>query len=282
MYSDSDEKARADFKVYIHGLKKDIAELTQMVNNLKAGIVKEEFVLFFQPIFNLFTNEITGVEALVRWFHPDKGYISPDEFIPVAEQSELIYDLEHFIVRKALQQKMEWEREGLDKVELSINLSGKTLESEDNFNKIEKLISSFPVDYFKLIIELTETAFITNLELAMERLKRLKSFGIKIAMDDFGTGYSSLMHLINLPIDIIKIDRSFIRALQKKNKETVVTKNILTMAHDLDYKVIAEGIETQEQLDYLKINSCESGQGFLLCIPLTSEKVSELLRMKIC
>lgn len=273
----SAKKIRKDI-IYIDDLQNDVTGHAQIENNIRLGIVNEEFTLYYQPEYDLDTNEIIGVEALVRWIHPEKGFISPEIFIPIAEKTELIYELERWIVNKALQQKMLWENEGLDQIELSINLSGKTLESESDFNKIEKLISSYDVNYAKIIFELTETVFISNIDLAIERLKRLRKFGIKIALDDFGTGYSSLIHLIKLPIDIIKIDRSFIKSVPKQNNETVITKSILSMAHDLHYKVIAEGIETQEQLDYLRINSCERGQGFLLCIPLTSDKVSEVLR----
>lgn len=182
------------------------------------------------------------------------------------------------ILCKALKQKQLWEQDGLGHIELSINLSGKSIESEDDFRIIEEIISSYRVDYNKIIFEITETVIITNINLVMERLNRLKRHGIRFALDDFGTGYSSLVHLVKLPIDIIKIDRSFIRSIPYNIEETTITKNILTMAHDLSYKVVAEGIETKEQLEYLRKNFCEGGQGFLLCVPLPSELVSQVIR----
>lgn len=234
--------------------------------------------MFFQPEYNLDTNEIIGVEALVRWFSPGKGIIPPDIFIPLAEKTEIIYKLERIIIHKALKQKMIWEREGLENIELSINLSCKSLENNDSFQIIEDIISSYKVNYKTIIFEITETMIITNINLAIERLNRLRSYGIKIALDDFGTGYSSLVHLIKLPIDIIKIDKTFIKSIPYNNEETTITKNILAMAHDLHYKVVAEGIETKEQLEFLKQNFCERGQGFLLCVPLPSEMVTEVIR----
>lgn len=276
----SAKKAGKDIKIYSDKLQNDITDHVQMVNKLQTGLEKGEFTLFYQPEYNLETNEIIGVEALVRWFHPANGYISPELFIPIAEKSKQIYALERWIVNAALQQKKQWETDGLGHIELSINLSSKTLESESNFQKIVKIFSSYKVNYSKIIIEVTETIIITNVDLAMERLNRLRKLGVKIALDDFGTGYSSLTHLMKLPIDIIKIDRSFIKSIPYGSEETAITKNVLSMAHDLNFRVVAEGIETMEQLEYLKTISCERGQGFLLCIPLPPEKVVEVLRAK--
>ncbi|MBH1940010.1 bifunctional diguanylate cyclase/phosphodiesterase [Mobilitalea sibirica] len=268
----------SEINIYSDQLKKDIVNQIQMVNKLQVGIEKEEFTLFYQPEFNLHTNEIIGVEALVRWPHPENGFISPNTFIPIAEKSKQIYALEQWIVNNALKQKLKWEEDGLEHIELSINLSSKTLESESNFQKIEQIIASYKVDYTKIIFEITETVIISHVDTAIERLNRLREYGIRIALDDFGTGFSSLTHIMKLPIDIIKIDRSFIKSIPKGNEETVITKNILSLAQDLNYRVVAEGIETQEQLEYLKLISCDRGQGYLLCTPLPSDKVYEVLR----
>ncbi len=255
-------------------------EHNKMINKIQMGIVRDEFTLYFQPEYNLNTNEIIGVEALVRWISPGDGIITPDTFIPVAETTELIYELERVVIRKALDQKRKWEREGLGHIELSINLSGKSIESDNDFKIIEEIVSSYQINYNTVIFEITESTVITNINLAMERLSRLKKYGIRFALDDFGTGYSSLVHLIKLPIDIIKIDRSFIKSIPEGVEETSITKSILSMAHDSNYKVVAEGIETKEQLEYLQKNSCEGGQGFLLCVPLPPEQVSKIIRDK--
>lgn len=265
------------FKMYSDELQKKIIGQIQMTNMLQAAIEKEEFILYYQPEYNLSTDKIIGAEALVRWPHPVHGFISPEVFIPVAEKTKQIYELERWIVNRALRQKSEWEREGLGYLELSINLSSKTLESEVNFQKIEKIITSHSIDYSKIIFEITETVMINQVDIAIQRLKRLKRYGIQIALDDFGTGYSSLTHIMKLPLDIIKIDRSFIKAIPEGNEEMVITENIISLAHNLNYRVVAEGIETREQLKFLKKRYCERGQGFLLCKPSSSEKLYELL-----
>lgn len=253
----------------------------KVINNIHMGIVRDEFTLFYQPEYNLDTKNIIGVEALVRWISPKRGMIPPDVFIPLAEKTDIIYELERMIICKALEQKRIWEKEGLEHIELSINLSSKSIESEDDFRIIENIISSYKVDYSTIIFEITESVVITDFNMVMERLNRLKAHGIRLALDDFGTGYSSLVHLVKLPIDIIKIDRSFIKSIPYSNEETSITKNILAMAHDLNYRVVAEGIETNAQLEYLTQNSCEGGQGFLLCVPLPSEQVSQVIKEKM-
>lgn len=278
------DSSKESFLSKINNMKKHLIKTmrhNRMVNKIQMGIDRDEFILFFQPEYNLDTNKIIGVEALVRWISPGNGIMPPDTFIPIAEKTDLIYELERMIICKALEQKQMWEQDGLEHIELSINLSSKSIESEEDFSIIEEIISSYKVNYNTIIFEITESVVITNVNLAMERLSRLKRFGIRFALDDFGTGYSSLVHLIKLPIDIIKIDKSFIRSIPDSNEETSITKNILTMAHDLNFKVVAEGIETKAQLEYLQQNSCEGGQGFLLCVPLPSDKVIEVIKGKM-
>lgn len=271
------KKTGKDIKMYSEELQNKIIGQIQMANMLQAAIEKEEFTLYYQPEYNLKTEEIIGAEVLVRWPHPVHGFISPEVFIPVAEKSKQIYELERWIIENALQQKQRWERDGFSHLELSINLSSKTLESDTNFQKIEKIISSYQVDYSKIVFEVTETVMINQVDLAIQRLKRLKKYGIRIALDDFGTGYSSLTHIMKLPLDIIKIDRSFIKAIPGGNDETVITENMISLAHNLNYRVVAEGIETREQVKFLKARACERGQGFYLCKPLPSEKLNEIL-----
>ncbi|QGU96375.1 EAL domain-containing protein [Clostridium bovifaecis] len=262
--------------------KKELSENNlwhiQMAHKIQSGIENEEFKLYYQPQFKLNTGEIIGVEALVRWIHPKEGFIPPMEFIPLAEETGQIYSIERWIIKNALQQKKQWEEQGLNHLELSINLSSKTLTSKVNFQQIEDLILSFNVDYSKVTLEITETAIISNVEPVIERLNRLKKKGLKIALDDFGTGYSSLTHLKKLPIDIIKLDRSFIDSIVENSKDTMIVKYMLSLAHDLKYKVVAEGIETREQLKYLKKHYCDSGQGYLLSKPLCKEEVNKLVK----
>jgi EAL domain-containing protein (putative c-di-GMP-specific phosphodiesterase class I) len=261
--------------------KKDIQESNSwhgaMINNLQYAIEEEQFTLFYQPQFKLSTGEIIGMEALVRWVHPEEGYISPVDFIPLAEETGQIYSLERFIVKKALEQKKLLEEKGFTDIILSINLSGKTLTSEINFNELEHIISQTRVDYSKVVIEITETASISDVDIVIDHLARLKKLGLKVALDDFGTGYSSLNYIKKFPINIIKLDKSFINAISENGIDTMLIKNIINLAHDLEYEVIAEGIENQDQLQFLRKYNCEAGQGFLLSKPLPEDMVLNLL-----
>lgn len=249
----------------------------KMINNLQYGIDEGQFVLYYQPQFNLNTGDITGVEALVRWIHPEEGFIPPSDFIPLAEESGQIFKLEQLIIANALKQKKEWERQGHRDLTMSINLSGKTLTSSINFKEIEKIITESEVDLSKVMFEITETANISDVDIVINHLNNLRKQGIRIALDDFGTGYSSLNYLKKFPINIVKLDRSFINAINENVVDMLLIKNILTLVHDLEFQVIAEGIETRDQLEFLKHHFCEEGQGYLFSKPLPIDKMNMLL-----
>lgn len=267
---------------YEEAINESNSRQLKMINSLQYAIDEEQFVLYYQPQFDLATGEMIGMEALVRWLHPKEGFISPGEFIPIAEESGQIYRLERWIVSKALEQKKLLEDQGFPDIIMSINLSGKTLTSSVNFEEMEQIISRASVDYDKVVIEVTETASISDIGTVIKHLNILRSKGIKIALDDFGTGYSSLNYLKMFPINIIKLDKSFIDAINENGIDTLLIKNILVLARDLEFEVIAEGIETKEQLEYLKLHSCNAGQGYLLSRPLPEDKIHELLRKNYC
>jgi FOG: EAL domain len=248
-----------------------------MVKKLQEGIDNQEFILYYQPQLHLSTGKVVGMEALIRWMHPQEGMIPPVEFIPLAEKTGQIYAIENWVVRTALEQKKKWELQGFQEIELSINLSGKTIEKEEEFDKIEELFDHYEIDYSKIVIEITETVLIRNLDLVVDRLLRLKNRGIRIALDDFGTGYSSLTYLTRLPVDVIKLDRSYVQSIPENFIDTTVIRNLLTMACDLSFKVIAEGIETIEQLEFLKNHCCYGGQGFYFSKPVPTEQISEMM-----
>jgi diguanylate cyclase (GGDEF)-like protein len=259
----------------IHNL---ILRKLDISNKIKLGLDNEEFTLYYQPQYNLSTRELVGMEALIRWFHPIEGCIPPTEFIPIAEEFGQIYYLEQWVILTALNQKKQWEEQGYGNFELSINLSGKTLASETFFTKLESLLITYKVDYSKIILEITETAYISDIDVVVRKLERLRNKGFKIALDDFGTGYSSLTYLKKLPIDYIKLDKSFINLIPQNNIDSLIIEKIISLASGLKYRVIAEGIETKEQLEYLQKYNCDSGQGFLLSKPLPIEDVSELIK----
>lgn len=262
---------------YEEKISNDNISHMKMINSLQYGIDEEQFVLYYQPQFSLKTGDIIGLEALVRWVHPTEGFISPGEFIPLAEDSGQIYKLERWIIANALNQKKTLEMLGFQDIALSINLSGKTLTSSINFLEIEQIFAAAQVDYEKVVIEITETASISDVDIVINHLNRLKKLGVKIALDDFGTGYSSLNYLKKFPINIIKLDKSFIDAILENGIDTLLIKNILILAKDLEFEVVAEGIETKEQLEYLRNHLCGAGQGYLLSRPAPEEKIHELL-----
>ena len=280
MYT-SKKEGKNRFLIYDDKLMKRQTEVSEMINYLQQGIDEDQFYLVYQPQYKLCSREIVGLEALLRWNHPKEGFISPGEFIPIAESTGQIYRLDRLVLKKALEQKMLLEKQGFTDIELAINLSSKTLTSEVNFYEWEQILSAFSVDFSKIAIEITETADILNIDSVIERLKKLKARGIRIALDDFGTGYSSLNYLKKFPIDIIKLDRSFINAITEEGVDTLLITNILKLAADLKYDVVAEGIETQEQMQCLINHNCSFGQGYLLSKPLTMDKIYGLLRGEV-
>ncbi len=268
--------------IYREDIREHNSEHARLIQLLQQAIEQDQFVLEYQPQYYLDTGEIRGAEALVRWIHPEEGVIPPGKFIPVAEQTGQIFSLERLIFKKALEQKALWEEKGIKKQILSINLSTRTLTSSLNFKELEAILDAYQVDYTKIVIEITETAWISEVDHVIRHLQSLKRRGIKIALDDFGTGYSSLNYLKKFPIDIVKLDRSFINSIADEGVDTLLIKNILAMAHDLKFTVVAEGIETIDQLERLRYYTCEAGQGYLLSKPISEEKLLQLLEEKIC
>ncbi len=271
------DTGKKKYLFYTPKFSNDNLQNIRMANKLQCAIENEEFILHYQPFFNLLTGEVKGLEALLRWRQSEGGFISPAEFISLAEKTGQIYDIEKWVFKTALMQKRKFEKEGKVELNISINLSSKTLMSDINFYELQRILESFEIDYSHITIEITETAIISNIELAVERLQKLKKFGLKIALDDFGTGYSSLAYLKVLPIDIVKLDRSFVSRIEEYSKDTLIINSLLSLAHNLKYRVIAEGIETKAQLEYLKIYKCDSGQGYLMSRPLCIEDIEEKL-----
>lgn len=248
-------------------------ERIYMVNQLQRAIDNGEFALLYQPQIELKTESLVGVEVLIRWVHPERGIISPLEFISLAEETGQIYDIEEWVFREALRQQKAWQEAGHPLICMSINLSSKTLNSEPNFVRLEKMLAEQEFEPGEISIEITETAIIDDTSQARARLQRFKDMGINIALDDFGTGYSSITHLIDMPIDTVKIDRSFIMNIGEGEKETTIVNMILKIAEEFNYHVVAEGVETIAQKDYLRDHDCGLGQGFLFDKPLKAIEI---------
>jgi EAL domain-containing protein (putative c-di-GMP-specific phosphodiesterase class I) len=243
----------------------------------------EEFQLRYQPIVSLQTGKIAGFEALVRWLHPERGLISPIDFIPIAEDTGLIVPLGQWILTESCQQLQLWQQRFPAHLPLSIsvNLSTKQFAQTDLIERIHQILkhTNLPNSNFKLDLklEITESAIMDNPETATATLKQLKALGVKLLIDDFGTGYSSLSYLHQFPFDTVKIDQSFVSRLGVDGDSSEIVRAIVTLAHNLNMNVIAEGIETAKQLAQLKALGAEYGQGYFFAKPLTFEAVETLI-----
>jgi diguanylate cyclase len=239
---------------------------------LRSVVEQEKLALYFQPKFNIAQGSFIGVEALLRWFDPSLGEVSPGRFIPVAEESGLILDIGRWVIKAACQQIVAWREAGLQ-TKVAVNVSGKQFLHDNPAQYIVQIAEEYGVAPSSLIVEITESALITNLPEVQAGLRALRSKGYRIAMDDFGTGYSSLSYLKNLPVDELKLDRSFIRNVDKEKIDATICAAVLGLARDLGLSVTAEGIETQGQLDWLKERGCGEAQGFLLARPSAGSEI---------
>ena len=240
----------------------------------------EEFSLLYQPQVNVRSGNVVGVEALLRWQHPQHGCILPAEFIPFAEETGLILEIDNWVLNHALAKLSQWIKSGLPEVRMAINISARHLSENNIVEKITQALNEFRVPGRCLEIEITENAIMVDMDGIIQKLKKLSALGIRIAIDDFGTGYSSLTYLHRLPIHTLKIDRSFLQEDRFNNDDHTIVNTIVAMAKGLKLNVIAEGIETQRQLDYLREIDCDDAQGFLFGKPLEAEVIEKLLVQK--
>jgi diguanylate cyclase (GGDEF)-like protein/PAS domain S-box-containing protein len=253
--------------------------LKQLVleSNLRGGLDRNEFVVHYQPQVDTRSFQLVGMEALVRWQHPGLGVLYPNEFITLAEDSGLIIQLGDWVLRTACEQSMAWQDAGLAPMRLSVNFSARQFQQPTFISTVAQILKETNLDPRWLELELTESSIMKDPEQAIEKLHELKLMGIRVAIDDFGTGYSSLNYLKRFPIDTLKIDRSFVSDVCKDPHDTAIVRAIITLGHALDLTVVAEGVETQEQLQYLSSLDCDVLQGFLFSKSLTASAFEELL-----
>lgn len=240
-------------------------------NDLRKALERNEFSVYYQPKVNIKTGTITGLEALVRWIHPEKGPISPEKFIPIAEETGLIIPIGYYVLKTACKQIVEWQKKGLPPLSVSVNLSTKQFMKSDLVDMIKQIIYETGVEPTLLELEITESMTI-DIKHAITVLNDLKSLGITISVDDFGTGYSSLNYLNMLPIDRLKIDRTFIKDITKNEENRAIVQTIIHIANNLNLKVIAEGVELEEQAMILKENNCDEIQGYFFSHPLSADE----------
>jgi EAL domain-containing protein (putative c-di-GMP-specific phosphodiesterase class I) len=234
---------------------------------LRSALVGDQFFLLYQPIYNLEDLSIVGVEALLRWKHPSEGVIQPDEFIPILEQTGQIREVGAWVLQEACRQMATWHARG-DTLDISVNVSGRQLDSDLIVKHIHDAVLVSGLDVNSLIIEVTETALMLDVDLSVVRLNAIKDLGVRIAIDDFGTGYSSLGYLRQFPIDCIKIDKSFTNAIATSAESQALVKTFIQLGKDLGLKTLAEGVETLGQMDILRASQVAEVQGFLFSHPL--------------
>jgi diguanylate cyclase (GGDEF)-like protein len=247
--------------------------------SLRRAIENEEFITYYQPVVNLATGEVVGAEALVRWRHPEFGVLPPAKFIGLAEDTGMIVEIGDFVMRSACAQTRAWQDRGFGRLRIAVNVSARHFQQTNFLDRVVQILTDTRLDPVSLELELTETSIVENPEMAAELLTRIRNLGARVAIDDFGTGYSSLSYLKRLPIDTVKLDRSFVNGATSDPDDAALVMAIITLAHNLGLKVIAEGVETDEQLNFLRLLRCDEVQGYLFSKPVPAEVFESLLTM---
>ncbi len=279
MYS-AKEQGKNRYQTFNVSMDDHITLKVNLENGLRKAIELNELSIAYQPKLELLSNEIIGVEALLRWKHSEYGNISPSTFIPLAEETGLILKLGDWVLREACLQLKKWEDEGVENLGVSVNVSTIQFLQKDFVEKVEAILKDTLADPVYLELEITESSTMDT-ELVISKLKRLKQLGIKISIDDFGSGYSSLSHIKNLPIDILKIDKSFINDIENDHSNQAIVSTILALATNLNLKTIAEGVENERQYQILKEKGCDQIQGYYISKPVPVAEVSKLMHFKV-
>ena len=273
MYQAKREKCN-HYQFYTVSLNQSLTERLAMQNEMRKGLEQQEFILYYQPLYHLRDGRLCGLEALVRWQHPKKGLLLPEKFISIAEDSGLILPLGEWILRSACAQNKYWQEMGYPPIRVAVNLSARQFRQKNLVNQIANIISETGLEPGWLELEITESLSMENVDLTIDTLQELKAMGIRLSIDDFGTGFSSLSYLSRFPLDTLKIDRSFVAALNSRLDGQAIVITIIQLAQNLGLKVIAEGVESQSQLDFLREKGCDEVQGFLLAEPVSVEELT--------
>lgn len=273
------EQGKNSIQFYTPDMNEAVSKKMQLEIGLRKGMERNEFRVFYQPQVEVSTGRMIGVEALVRWHHPEWGHIPPVEFIPLAEETGLIIPLGEWVLREACRQMKAWQNEGYPPLRVAVNISSRQFHQTNLVEMIRLILAETGLEPAYLELELTES-IIQDSKYAIATMHELKTMGIHMSIDDFGTGYSSLSYLKQFPIDSLKIDKSFTMNIFEDTKDAALVHTIIGMAHDLELKVIAEGVETQEQLQFLQRYACNEAQGFYFSSPVSGEELSKLLEKK--
>jgi diguanylate cyclase (GGDEF)-like protein len=271
------QRGRDNYQFYSRSGQRGGLERLELESKLHHAIDNEEFRVHFQPHVSLRNGVITGMEALVRWKHPTRGILLPADFISLAEDSGLIVDLGMLVLKLACRQARAWRNKGYRDLSIAVNLSIRQLQEADFASRVQDVLEETALPPGQLRLEITESVAMQNLDISIEALGKLKRLGVGITMDDFGTGYSSLSYLKILPVDTLKIDRSFIRDVARDTNDASIVRASIVLAHELRLRVVAEGVETPDQLHFLRQHQCDEVQGFLFSPAVPAEKLEALL-----
>jgi predicted signal transduction protein with EAL and GGDEF domain len=277
MYRAKDEVS--GYRIFEPGMYKQALRRLKLENDMRRALEDQEFVIHYQPIVDLRTGGVWGIEALVRWKHPERGLLEPSEFVPVAEETGLIVPLGERVLEEACRQAAQWQqkRPEAGPLVVCVNLSARQLKHPDLARTVKGVLGSSGLEGRRLCLDITETLYITVLEGNTEALDDLKRMGVRLSIDDFGMGYSSLSYLKRLPADTLKIDRSFVAGLGEDVEDTAIVQMTISLAHTLEMRIVAEGVQCEEQAEQLREMGCDLGQGFYFARPLSTSGASEFL-----
>jgi EAL domain-containing protein (putative c-di-GMP-specific phosphodiesterase class I) len=277
MYSAKDY-GRNNFQFFTQDMNAEVVERLTLENSLRLALEKKELFLVYQPQMDIATGRITGLEALLRWQHPELGLVPPDKFIRIAENSGLIVPIGEWVLRTACSQARKWQDEGLLAVPVAVNVSAVQFRQEGFCKLIDRVLRETGLAPPYLELELTESLLLSNADVTLSVLRGLKAMGLKLAIDDFGTGYSSFSYLKHFPVSKLKIDGSFVRDVAVNPDDAAITTAIISMAKSLNLKVIAEGVEEEAQMSFLRAHQCDEIQGYYFSKPLAPEEAADKLR----
>ena len=274
------EHGKAGYATFDQEMKTRAVERLNLERDLRRGLDRSEFLIYYQPIYDLASARITGCEALLRWQHPERGLVLPNDFIPVAEETGLIIPVSEWLLHTACEQTKAWEKDGLPSLQLSVNVSPRQFNRHDVFEVVNRTLEQSGLDPSLLLLELTESALVENADTTITPIVELYARGVEIALDDFGTGYSSLIYLRRFPISVLKISESFTRQIATNPGDAAIATGLLALAHSLDLRVVAEGVETEEQMDFLRLKKCDAVQGHIISPPVAAADFTTLLKQQ--
>lgn len=271
------KKGKSNYQLFNSTMNTLAVERQTTEVELRRAIARNEFLVHYQPKIDLASGMVTGAEALVRWAHPDKGIVFPDVFIPIAEESGLIVAIGKMVLREACLQAKAWEAQGMPLLCIAVNVSALEFRNKQFVTNLRKVLEDTGLEAQFLQLELTESVLMQNVESSSAILHDLKQIGVQLAVDDFGTGYSSLSYLSQLPIDVLKIDQSFVQSISSNKDNGAIVNAVIGMGTSLRQRVVAEGVETSEQLSFLNAHHCAEGQGYLFSEPVPADDFAQIV-----